>query len=89
MYAWTHIPCPYCYRPSYLGWSVNRVDERRASVEHFCPSCGRRELPLKDALLGWARNESSRPGMIEELKEGEDGKMFGKATGRCFGRWGE
>ena len=85
-----HITCPYCGAVSYVYTSMDR--EGKGWLTHHCTRCGRREMALSAAVMGWARYEAMRTesGVDVELLEADDrGVYYGTLSHRCAGEWGE
>jgi transcription elongation factor Elf1 len=85
-----HITCPYCGAVSYVYTSMDR--DGKGWLSHHCTRCGRREMALSAAVMGWARYEAIRTdsGVDVELLEADDrGVYYGTLSHRCAGEWGE
>ena len=78
------IPCPYCNCPSALYAYRNM-----GFIEHRCPACGYRKVPMEQVVFGWARAEACRAAFgdqcpqVEPLRRGKDGAWTGRWTGRA------
>ena len=85
-----HITCPYCGAVSYVYTSMGR--DGKGWLAHHCTRCGRREMALSAAVMGWARHEAIRTGSgvdVELLEADDRGVYYGTLSHRCAGEWGE